>query len=133
MVSPRPWLVVSGALAVGVSMGAAAVTALSGDASQREVVGPGIVLTAEPSDEPNPTPNDEAGSAAASTAPEAPVERPPRGESRERPAPTTAGPAPPPAQPGPAPAPPPAPQPVTVAESDDSATEWSAESADSAD
>lgn len=127
--SPRPWVVVGGALAVGIGMGAAAATGLSGEARKHEVVGPGIVLTAEPSDDPSPTSFDGRSPAAVGTAPEASAGRA-TGGSQPQSTPTPVDPAPQPDQPGPAPAPPPAPQPVTDAESDDSATEWSADSAD---
>lgn len=129
MVNPRPWAVVSGALAVGMGMGAAAAAVLSGDDRQSEVVGPGIVLTSEPAgdeSEARASRDSATDTAAATDTPDAPTERPqqdPPGQTRAVPSPSAAA-------PQPVPAPPPAPQPVVVGDSADSASELSADSAD---
>ena len=127
MTNPRPWVVVSGALAMGLGMSAAAASVLADDSRHSEVVGPGIVLTAEPSDDTRPDSRDEPPTtSAAADSPDAPVERA-RQPGRERPGQPTTAPDPPPAS-SPVPAPPPAPQPVT-----DSDSAGSASSADSPD
>lgn len=133
MVSPRPWVVVTGALAMGLGIGGAAATVLSGEGGQNEVVGPGVVLTAEPSAEPNLASSDDTPEpTVASDAPAAPVDRPARESSEQRrgaTSPTSASPDPV-AAPDPVPAPAPAPQPVVAGDDADSPSESSADSAD---
>lgn len=111
--NPRPWLVVSGALAIGAGVGAGSAALMTDTGGQSEIVGPGIVLTAEPSAEPDPTPSG-AGEPAAPTTPAESDSKlvasptPPTSEQPAQPAPAQ-----------PAPAPPPAPQPVDDADSPD--------------
>jgi outer membrane biosynthesis protein TonB len=130
MVSPRPWLVISGALALGVGVGAAGVTIMTGDGREAQVLGPGIVLTAVPSDDPGPTASSLPGPEATGAAVDSPEPTPvPEPAPVVTPVPAPAPPPPPPAPApvAPAPAPAPAPQPVDDDDDDDDDDEGSAD------